>query len=70
MPTQNPNHPRLHSILDCVMINTRTHVVFGGLRRYQRGPNRAYASAALSSADWVGSGVSAPVVAAAWPLCW
>ena len=28
--TQNPNHPRLRSILDSVLINTRTHVVFGG----------------------------------------
>ena len=30
--TQNPNHPRLRPILDSVLINTRTHVVFGGLR--------------------------------------
>ncbi|MCY3958707.1 MAG: type IV secretion system DNA-binding domain-containing protein [Chloroflexi bacterium] len=34
--TQNPNHPRLRSILDSVLINTRTHVVFGGLRSQVR----------------------------------
>ena len=31
--TQNPNHPRLRPILDSVLINTRTHVVFGGCGR-------------------------------------
>ena len=30
--TQNPSHPRLRPILESVLINTRTHVVFGGLR--------------------------------------
>ena len=30
--TQNPNHPHLRAILDSVLINTRTHVVFGGVR--------------------------------------
>ncbi len=34
--TQNPNHPRLRPILDSVLINTRTHVVFGGLRAQVR----------------------------------
>ena len=34
--TQNPNHPRLRPILDSVLINTRTHVVFGGLRSQVR----------------------------------
>ena len=29
--THNPNHVRLRSILDSVLINTRTHVVFGGV---------------------------------------
>ena len=36
LATQNPNHPRLRPILDSVVINTRTHVVFGGLRRQVR----------------------------------
>ena len=30
--TQNPSHPRLKPILESVLINTRTHVLFGGLR--------------------------------------
>ena len=34
--TQNPNHPRLRPILDSVLMNTRTHVVFGGLRAQVR----------------------------------
>ena len=34
--TQNPGHPRLRPILDSVLINTRTHVVFGGLRAQVR----------------------------------
>ncbi|MCY3748924.1 MAG: type IV secretion system DNA-binding domain-containing protein [Chloroflexi bacterium] len=34
--TQNPGHPRLRPILDSVLINTRTHVVFGGLRNQVR----------------------------------
>ena len=34
--TQNPSHPRLRPILDSVLINTRTHVVFGGLRAQVR----------------------------------
>ena len=34
--TQNPSHPRLRPILDSVLMNTRTHVVFGGLRAQVR----------------------------------
>ena len=30
LATQNLNHPRLRPILDSVLINTRTHVMFGG----------------------------------------
>ena len=36
MATQNPNHPSLRPILDSVLINTRTHVVLGGLRAQVR----------------------------------
>ena len=34
--TQNPSHSRLRPILDSVLINTRTHVMFGGLRAQVR----------------------------------
>ena len=34
--TQNPGHRRLQSILTSVLLNTRTHVVFGGLREQTR----------------------------------
>ncbi len=33
---QNPNHPWLRPALGSVLINTRTHVVFGGLRAQMR----------------------------------
>ena len=34
--TQNPGHRRLQGILSSVLLNTRTHVVFGGLREQTR----------------------------------
>ncbi len=34
--TQNPGHRRLQGILSSVLLNTRTHVVFGGLREQAR----------------------------------
>ena len=34
--TQNPGHRRLSGIISSVLLNTRTHVVFGGLREQTR----------------------------------
>ncbi len=34
--TQNPSHRKLREILTSVLLNTRTHVVFGGLREQAR----------------------------------